>query len=734
VAEAGVERRLTTILAADVVGYSRLMAADESGTLAQLKTHRKEIIEPKTAEYRGRVVKLMGDGTLMEFASVVDAVHFAVDVQQAMAERNAKVPEDRRITYRIGINIGDIIVEGDDIYGDGVNIAARLEGLTDPGGICVARNVYNQVKAKVDVGFEDLGAQQVKNIPEPVQMFKVVLEPSVAGRVVFPTLAPKRPWRWPVMVGVLAVFVVAAGAVLWQRPWEPREELASVKDMAFPLPDKPSIAVLPFTNMSDDPGQGYFADGMTDDLITDLSKVGGLFVIARNSTFVYKGQAVEIHKVAEDLGVRYVVEGSVRRAGDTVRVNAQLIDATTGGHVWAERFDGEVADIFRVQDEFVRKIVEALAINLSASEQNEIGQGQTDQIEAREAFQRGWDFYLRFTAEDNAAAVSHLERAIELDPEYGRAYAALSLVYFRGSHLGWQIAMGTDGRGARQLSLQYMEQARQFPTALVHVAEALDHLRYGRAEEALIKAARAIALDPNDPEAHIVMAWAMTVSGKPEEGLNFVNTAMRLDPRYPSHYVLARGIALFAMGDLNQAARVFEEGLERDPGALDLAPLQASILAQLGNRKQAREAVLRWRPGRSQLVLQSLPNSYNFPFRWAGEHRKVRERLLDGFHIAVLPLEVTVPSLVQTLQGDNPFARLSAVKTLGRFGPMAEPAVPALIVALDDELEGVRKGAVFTLGKIGPAAKDAIPALEAMREEILIGPFRIEALEKIRDK
>jgi TolB-like protein len=356
------------------------------------------------------------------------------------------------------------------------------------------------------------------------------------------------------MVGVLAVFVVAAGAVLWQRPWEPREELASVKDMAFPLPDKPSIAVLPFTNMSDDPGQGYFADGMTDDLITDLSKVGGLFVIARNSTFVYKGQAVEIHKVAEDLGVRYVVEGSVRRAGDTVRVNAQLIDATTGGHVWAERFDGEVADIFRVQDEFVRKIVEALAINLSASEQNEIGQGQTDQIEAREAFQRGWDFYLRFTAEDNAAAVSHLERAIELDPEYGRAYAALSLVYFRGADLGWQIAMGTDGWGALQLSLQYLEQARQFPTALVHVAEALDHLSHGRAEEALIKAARAIALDPNDPEAHIVMAWAMTVSGKPEEGLNFVNTAMRLDPRYPSHYVLARGIALFAMGDLNQAA------------------------------------------------------------------------------------------------------------------------------------------------------------------------------------
>jgi len=316
VAEDRVERRLTTILAADVVGYSRLMAADEAGTLTSLKAIRRELIEPKTTEHHGRVVKLIGDGTLMEFGSVVDAVNFAVDVQRAIAERNAGVPEDRRITYRMGINIGDIIVEGDDIYGDGVNIAARLEGLAEPGGVCVARNVFNQVKAKVEVGFEDLGAQDVKNIPEPVQVFRVLLDAPATDDGTVAAATAKRSVRWPVVAGGLAVFAIVAGIALWMRPWEPAIELASVERMAFPLPDKPSIAVLPFTNMSGDPEQEYFADGITEDLITDLSKISGLFVIARNSTFSYKGQQVTVRQVAEDLGVRYVLEGSVRRAGD----------------------------------------------------------------------------------------------------------------------------------------------------------------------------------------------------------------------------------------------------------------------------------------------------------------------------------------------------------------------------------------------------------------------------------
>jgi len=297
--------------------------------------------------------------------------------------------------------------------------------------------------------------------------------------------------------------------------------------MAFPLPDKPSVAVLPFDNMSDDPAQEHFVDGMTDDLITDLSKVSGLFVIARNSTFVYKNQPVEIRRVAEALGVRYVVEGSVRRAGDTVRVNAQLIDATTGGHVWAERYDGEVADIFRVQDEFVRKIVEALQISLAPQEARQISQGQTNQIAARNAFQKGWELYLRFNAEDNAKAVSHLKKAVELDPEYGRAFAVLSLAYLRSAkHFSWGAALGLGNWDAYQAALRYLEQARKYPTALVHVFLSLDHLYSGRQEKAFNEAARAISLDPNEPEAHVVMAWVMITQGKPDAGRHQVDPAV----------------------------------------------------------------------------------------------------------------------------------------------------------------------------------------------------------------
>jgi len=311
-------RRLTTILAADVVGYGRLVGEDEAGTLAAVKSLRRELIKPKELQYQGRTVKLMGDGALMEFASVVDAVTFAVEVQAAMAERNLEVPEDRRLVYRIGINIGDIIVEGDDIFGDGVNLAARLEGLCEPGGIYVSRNVVEQVKGTLDLTFDDLGEKDVKNIAEPVAVYRVGLDDKAARLVTKLApggMTPRRRW-WPMPAAVVAVLVLAGGGVLWWQSGQPREEPAVVENTALPLPDKPSVAVLTFANLSDDPSLEYFADGMTEGLITDLSKISGLFVIARNSSFAYKGQQVELHQVAEDLGVRYVLEGSVRRVGD----------------------------------------------------------------------------------------------------------------------------------------------------------------------------------------------------------------------------------------------------------------------------------------------------------------------------------------------------------------------------------------------------------------------------------
>jgi TolB-like protein/Tfp pilus assembly protein PilF len=500
--------------------------------------------------------------------------------------------------------------------------------------------------------------------------------------------------------------------------------------MALPLPDKPSIAVLPFANMSSEAGQEHFTDGMTDDLITDLSKVSGLFVISRNSTFVYKGKAVKISQVAEELGVRYVLEGSVRRAGDRLRVNAQLIDALTGGHVWADRFDGSVADIFGVQDAFVKKIVDALEVKLTTTERQEIEGGKTDSISAKEAFDEGWSLYLHYNAKDTAAAIASLKKATELDPEYGRAYAALALAHFRVVESLWGKELGKDEPSFWWGAHDYVELAKKFPTSLYYTVEALRDVYQGLAEEARRNAGRAIALDPNDPEAHIAMAWALTISGEPAEALNFVATAMRLNPNYPSHYVTARGLALFATGDLKQAADVFGEGVRRNPDATALFLPLSSMLAQLGRRQEARQMLEKFRPGLDQKGLENLADTLHLAVQWDHEHASVRERLNDGVRVAALPLDVTVASLETDLETDNPFSRQYAAKRLGWFGPQAAQAVPALVEAL--KVDYLRREAIAALGKIGPPAHAAIPALAALQNEALVGIYAKEALSKIR--
>ena len=532
-----------------------------------------------------------------------------------------------------------------------------------------------------------------------------------------------------------SVDVVGAGAVvIWLKPWEPTIEPASVERMAFPLPDKPPISVLPFTTMSDDPGQGYFADGMTDDLIADLSKFSGLFVIARNSVFAYKRRPVNIRQVAEELGVRYVLEDSVGRAGDQVRINAQLIDATSGGHLWTERYDGNVTDIVAVQDAFVRKIVEALALNLSEGEQQEIGRGHTSNIEAHEAFQRGWDHYLNFTPEENAKAASEFTTAIELDPNYGRAYAALGLVYHKAHAWRWTEPLNMSGSAASRTAARYLDEAKNHPSSLANIAAAQIYLYDERYDDALTEAAHAIELDPDDPEAHIAMAWIMITTGKPQPGLEFVDMAMRLNPSYPAHYVLARGMALFVMDELERTAAVFEEALTRDSGATELAPPLAATYARLGQREDARESLLLWKPGANQRELNKAFLTYHFPFPWAPDAGGLKDRLIDGIYVAALPLGVTVPDLIVTLKEGEFFARLGAAKTLGRFGPRAEDAVPALITALADEEEAIRKEAIITLRKIGSGAKAAIPVLTAMQHESLIGYYALEALKEITGK
>jgi adenylate cyclase len=590
-----------------------------------------------------------------------------------------------------------------------------------------ARRPPENDKAASDMNVDprrgDIG---VKSIAEPARP----LLDSVAGGA---TISEQYfgSWRWPATIAAALVLLVLAGAAAWWHPWEPAIEPAAVDRMTLPLPDKSSIAVLPFTNMSGDPEQEYFADGMTDDLITDLSKVSSLFVIARNSTFVYKGQMAETRQVAEDLGVRYVVEGSVRRAGNTVRVNAQLVDTTTGGHVWADRYDSSVTDIFAVQDSIVREIVGALALSLSEGEQEEIARGQTVNVQAREAFQKGWEHYLRFTAEDNAKAAEYFKQAAETDPEYGRAYAALGIVYVRGCQWRWNEELGMTPSIASQTAMGYLSEAERNTSSLTKVAASQIHLYNERHEDALTEAARAIALDPNDPEAHVAMALAMITTGTPKAGLEFVETALRLNPSHPGHYVLAHGMAYFSMNDLERAAAVLGEGLERQPGAVELAPFLAATYARLGRREDARATFLRWQPDANQHQLESVSLRYHFPYPWSADERAVQNRLADGLYIAALPLDVTIATLVKALHHEHFAVRRSAAQDLGRFGPAAVDAVPALINALVDENSWVQTEVVRALGKIGPAAEAAIPALRAIQDDHPNGLLAQQALKDI---
>ncbi len=630
------ERHLAAVLVADMVGYSRLMSADEIGTLARWQAHLAEVIEPGIAEYRGRVVKTTGDGLLAEFPSVVDALRCAVNVQLATTEREAGRPAETRIAYRIGINLGDIIGEGDDIFGDGVNIAARLEGLAEPGGICVSRTVFNQVKGKVASGFEDLGERQLKNIPEPLHVYRVQMEPEAAGTVPGKVQRPAT-WKWLAAAGLAAVLVAAGGLALWLEPWRERIEPASIEKMAFPLPDKPSIAVLPFTNMSDDPSQEYFADGMTEDLITDLSKVSGLFVIARNSTFAYKGKSPDVRQVAEELGIRYVLEGSVRRVGDRVRINAQLIDATTGGHLWAERYDGSLADIFALQDEVARKIVTVLAVRLTAGEQEQVARRETESSEAYDTFLKGWEHYQRQRPESFAQAIALFEKAVKLDPTYSRAYAALSATY-------WQVwkrflyslpGFEMDSFHVPQfLAEEFLEKAMQNPTPLALQTAASMLAQQGRHADAINEGERAIALDPNDADSYLSLAGALSLAGQFEKALGLIERAMRLNPHYPPSYLYELGLAQFGMEQFAKAAGSLEKAIALNPDDRWSRRLLLAAYGHLGRGEDAakifKAAEENWR-GFDPLSVRGV--AFWYPFKQPGD----AERLAEGLRRANVP-------------------------------------------------------------------------------------------------
>jgi adenylate cyclase len=538
-----VERKLTAILSADVKGYSRLMGEDDEATVRTLTAHR-EVMITLIQQHRGRVVDAPGDNLLAEFASVVDAVRCAVEIQRELEARNAELPFNRRMEFRIGINVGDVIVEGEKIYGDGVNIAARLEGLAEARGICISGTVYDQVKNKLPLGYEYLGEQTVKNIAEPIRVYRVRLEPGVIAPVV-----------------------------------------GYEQTSALPLPDKPSIAVLPFTNMSGDPEQEYFSDGITEDLITDLSKLSSLFVIARNSVFTYKGKAVDVGEVSRRLGVRYVVEGSVRKAGNRVRVNAQLVDATTSGHLWAERYDRELQDIFALQDEVTQKIVFALKIQLTPEEQARFRQAPTDNLEAYDSFLRGQVYMWRFTREAHIQARQLFERAIELDPQYAGAYAVLGFTYLIAWLSQWNQEPQTPAQ-AFVLAQRAVGLNDSLPVA--HTMLGMAYALQKQHEQAIVEGEKAIVLDPNYADGYAWLGSIFNFAGRPEEAIEAVEKALRLNPHDSFFYLFTLGFAYRLRGRYEEAITAFKRVLSRNPNFIPAHVHLLVAYSELGQEAEAR--------------------------------------------------------------------------------------------------------------------------------------------------
>ncbi len=585
----GLNRKLTAILSADVKGYSRLMRSDEEATVRTLTKYRSAITK-LVLKYQGRVVDSPGDNILAEFASVVHAVQCSFDIQASLQSENAKLSEDRRMEFRIGINLGDVILDGERIYGDGVNVAARMESLAEAGGICVSGSAYDQIENKLAFGCEYLGEQTVKNISTPIRVYRLSSDETGNGCIVRTQV--RNPSSRLIFAVVFGFLIISVGGFLswniYQGPTVEKVEPASVDNMAYPLPDKPSIAVLPFINMSDDAEQEYFCDGVTEDLITDLSKISGLFVIARNSIFTYKGRAVKIRQVAEELGVRYVLEGSVRRSKGQVRINAQLVDATTGGHLWANRYDGEMENIFALQDAITQKIVSALEVQLPGREEEQATSQETNNPEAYDAFLKGWAHYRKKTVNDAKLGITYLENAIKLDTSYTLAYAALAGVYLDIFSREWYERLKLTSLECRVQAKELLQKSMNNPHSLTYQVSSRLYIYYRKHEMAITDAEQAIAMDPNDPESYAAMANALVFSGRAEEALTYIKKAMRLDPHYPPSYLSTLGLAYFGMDKFKEAADSFERCREREPD--DFWRIEALIAsyALLGNEVKAK--------------------------------------------------------------------------------------------------------------------------------------------------
>ncbi len=594
------ERRLAAILAADVVGYSRLIREDEAGTLAALKSHREQLIAPKVAERKGRIVKLMGDGLLVEFPSAVEAVHCAVEIQHLVGDRNAIISEEKRITYRIGINIGDIVVEDNDIYGDGVNIAARLESLAEPSGICVARNVFDQVKDKLDLTIEHLGEREVKNIAEPLTLYRVVLDDRAAALVT------------PVV----------------QEATKPIHR----RRMAFAPPEKPSIAVLPFANMSGDSEQEYFANGITEDIITDLSKFGLFFVVSRNSTFAYKGVSTDVKDVARDLGVQYVLEGSVRKFDNHLRITAQLVDAIADKHVWAERYDRELKDVFQVQDEITQSIVTSVAPEYLSAEMRRAQRKEDRNLDAWDAFMRGYWHLLRYTKDDNAAAQRLLREAIDLDPHQANSHGMLAVTHLMDAFYGWSESRAASFRVALESAERGFALDDQDTQALRSIG--LVHFFSKNHDVALSYYERAVAVNPNEAENRALLGAALGVAGDYDAALGQFKTAIRLSPRdaHIATWYNNLAVAAFVVGQEEEAAEWARKTVQANPQLSGGYRTLGASYGNLGRLTEAEAARVKLQELLPHLTIAQLRERLPY-FKNPDD----LERYLDGLRKAGLP-------------------------------------------------------------------------------------------------
>ncbi len=539
------ERRLAAIVSTDIVGYSRLMGADEAGTLARMKAHRRELWTPVIEKHGGRIVGTAGDSLLVEFASAVSAVESTIEVQQGMAERNQGLPDDQRMQLRVGVNIGEVIVDGDDIYGDGVNVAARMQEIAEPGGIAISDIVRGQVHDKLDAALADDGAHEVKNIAKPVHV-----------------------WRWHTDE---------------RRSSEP---LGDVEDKALPLPDKPSIAVLPFDNLSGDPEQDFFADGLVEEIITALAKISEIFVIARNSSFAYKGTSPDIRDVSRELGVRNVLEGSVRTAGKRVRVAAQLIDAATGRHLWAERYDRELTDVFELQDEITSDVVTTLQVRLTEGEQARLRRRQTNNVAAWECYVRAQAHIRRFNRADNEQARELFERAVELDPGFATAWCHLGWIAYNDARFGWCDSSEKTMERAAELVERGLALDADQPDA--HSTLGIICLQQRRYDEAEAACAKALKLGQNSGDSCGLVAMMLNYLGQPEKAFSLIQKAMRLSPFYPDWYLGIAAVSHRLLGRHDEAEAADLKRLARNPDNAFSDLRLAALYEQTGHHDKAR--------------------------------------------------------------------------------------------------------------------------------------------------